>query len=272
MNICRNPETVFKSFENEYNAYQTVRYRLIDDSVILICGLRTFYSIAFDVYYSCVPVFSHFELAKRYINDFSAFSVGREFKDKKDLFLPINPKPEEEEEVIETASKRADFAYEKLEGIKSLDDCLALYEQMYAEESQGGMASSPIRWYLDTLIFKGRFDDCKALLDRALLNNVHWAFNSCGVEFPDDGNWRKYLPINEESAANRFQQILSQVESSCWKRIRVLLEEGRYFELCSEFMQNYQNNKKLLKKIGIQLGEKADEMMKEMMSAAEAYR
>lgn len=122
------------------------------------------------------------------------------------------------------------------------------------------------------LIFRREFDKCRSLLERALTNNAQKAFNDCGKEFPEDGNWKKYLPASCKSAVSDLEKRLCRVKDGCWERIRTPLEEGRYYDLCSDLMQNYQNNKKLLKKIGIQVGEKADVMMEEMMQRVEIYR
>ena len=271
MNIFLNPSIIFKSFELDYHTYKTGCYKPVDDSVILICGLRSAFNSFFEVYYTCVPVFSYFSLLKGYLNDFSAFNAGRDSKYKTDRLLPIHPEPEAEQEIIDIASVRADYAYNVLENIHNLDDSLTFYNRRYKELYQKGICCSPDRFHLDILIFRRQFDELKALLNKALTNNVRWAFRYCGMEFPEDGNWRTYLPTCEEDAVGRFKSTLYRVERSCWKPLRTMLEEGRYYELCSELMENYQKNKKLLKRVGIQLGEKADMMMEEMMRDVESF-
>ena len=273
MNIIKNPDVVFKSFDNgEYKAYKSARYKLVDDSVILVCGLCGFRGLLFDEYYSCIPVFSHFDLSSSFLREPTGFSARRESGIKEDTFLWISPKAEDEEETIEIASAHVDYAYERLEKIKTLDDCLSFYERWYEEESQMILGCSPKIFNLDILIFRREFDKCRSLLEKALKNNIRWAFEHNGLEFPEDENWRKYLPESCESASSKLERDLYHVEQACWKRIRTPLEEGRYYELCSELMQNYQKNKKLLKKVGIQLVERSDEMMEEMMRAVEVYK
>ena len=267
MSVYDSADRIFRSFGQDYKAFGTYRYKVVDDSVILICGCRSYRGLLFDVYYACVPVFSSFDLNRGFLNEATGFNTEWEFKYKPDKYLLINPESlgEKEEEIIEKASVLADYAHEKLETIKTLDDCLGFYEQVLDERIRNHIASSPMRDHIDILIFRREFEECKALLERALLNNVHWTFNYNKTEFPEDGNWRKYLPDSYEDAENPFQKMLFSTENSCWKKVRTPLAEGKYYEFCSELMQLYKANKRKLKKIGIQLGEKADAMMEEMM-------
>lgn len=272
MNLFKDPSIVFKPFEQEYILYKSSCYKLVDDSVIRICGFRNFRNYLFDVNYTCVPVFSQLYLNSSFLNEATAFSAQHESGINPTAMLWIAPNSENEKEIIETASAQASYAYKRLETVNTLDDCLRLYAQMFDQLLRDGICSSPRRYHLDILIFQRKFDECKALLEKALLNNVHWSFNYCKTDFPADGNWRSYLPESYETATSQLQRNLSRTENSCWKNVRTQLEEHRYYELCSELMQTYRINKKLLKKVGIQLGEKSDEMMEEMMHDIEKYR
>ena len=273
MNVYKNPDILFKRFGGDYHAYKKSRIKLVDDSVILICGLKNYRSAAFEVNYSCIPIFSRFSLASSYLNDPCAFSAARESNIKPLALLLIDPKPEDEAETLEIASAHADFAYERLERIKTLDDCLEEYERSYDSLLQEGILCSPSHFILHILIFRREFEKCSALLEKTLLDLIRSIFDSHGVGFPEDGNWRKYLPESGEEAKSKFQRELCWAEEhTCWKDTRTALEEHRYYELCSKLMQNYQTNKKLLKKAGILLGEKSDAMMEAMMKAVEDYR
>lgn len=269
MNLLRDSKAVFECFGEDYVRYRRSLYELVEDSVLLVCGLRSNHDGCFDVYYTCVPVFSYFSFDQEYLNDASGFSAKRDSGIEVYNILPIRPGPGEEQDVIKTASAHAEYAFNRLETIKTLEDCLGFFEWRYAVISRGIIFASPKRFHIDILLFRGEFEKCRQMLEKSIEKGARRAYCYNGVKFPEDGNWRKSLPRSEAEATSPFLKELYYTEQSGWKNIRAALAEGRYRELCSELMQNYQNNKQLLQRIGIHLGNDSDAMMDAMMRRTE---
>lgn len=256
MNILRNSELVLGAFDSKYRAYKAMRIEVVEGSIIRICGLRRFHGGFFDVYYVAVPVFSGISLDDHFLDDASAAPVS--FGP-----MPVSPSSDSENAVISAASEKARIAFDKLNGIGSLEDLVSFYKNEVESLLDKGISTSTRCNLNDAMIYLGRYDELESLLERCLTVAVKTEFNTYGVPFPDDGNWRKYLPTNMEAARNEFEEELFSVNEAYWADLREQLSRKDCKALNDRLLDNYYANRKQLKKTGITLSDQSLRIIKE---------
>ena len=266
MNIIKESDAVLGVFGDDYAKCNAMRIKLVDDSVILVCGLRTSFNTFFDVYYAAIPVFSYFDTRRTFLNNAIAFDARFELGCKTPQFFLINPGPDETDAIVNAVSACAKWAFDQLEGIASLDDCLAFYEE---KRKKGFPLNLAMREHIDMLLFRREFDGLKALLENDLFIGIKRIFGEHNVEFPKDGNWQRFLPPDEHTENKFAHELFWARNKSYWSKIRLPLAQGEYYKLCEELALDYQKNKKRLKKLGMPVGEKMDIMMEELMASIE---
>lgn len=246
MDIFKNNKTVFIDFDENYIAYKQMRIRVVNDSVIRVCGLRHLRGGFFEVYYAAIPVFSEFDLDNGFLNDATAAPIIYDP-------LPIRPDSRAESEVLEKAARRARTAFEILEQIGTIEDVAAYYKRETESLLDRGI-SAATRYYLnDAMVYLGRFDELESLLERCVTVAVKNVFQDYGITFPADGDWRRYLPPDSRTAQSEFEEELCSVNEGNWQDLRILLAKKEYTSLNEKLLKNYSANNKLLLKLGIAL-------------------
>lgn len=265
MNILRESNQILNVFDKDYIKRGSFRYKLIDDSVLLVAGIVKKRGKLFDVFYTFVPLFSHFDLSHDYINNASAFMLNYETELTKGIHTWCQPANADKAIVIELAVAYAKEAYEKLQNLKTMDDCLMLCKDEIRRKTTNDFFFPPRFQHLDILIFRHEFDECAALLNEMLGSSVRNVFRLYKVAFPEDGNWVEYLPKPETENLTNFQRLLVMAANSSWKEIREKIEQKDYRSLCGKLYENYLKNRASMKTIGINLSSKADSIMYESL-------
>lgn len=271
MNFLKNSDLVFGSLYKDYKAYGPIRFKVVDDSVILVCTLRSCSPFFFEVYYTCLPIFGDFRLAPQFFDSATSFRADMELDLGKDILLPVCPFPSDEEStaanasdytdektVIANASACTDYANNILQSIRSLEDCRDFYESLYIKKGK------LMRIYLDILLYYGEFEKCSTILEQLLINAVKSAFANCNVDYPGDDQWRSYLHKCDDENSSKLERLLRMTEASNWKILRTMLADKKYAEPYSELLEDMKRNVKLLSKKGVNFGGKEIAMIDNM--------
>ena len=257
MNILKESGIVLRDFDKEYRPFGAARYRIVDDSVILICGLVKHNRFFFDVIYSCIPVFSFFDTNPLFLNNASGFVVCRETTIGKGISLPIKPTHDEETATLELACKQAEYAYDVLGTVGNLDECLAMFASQRVAKADCNYIPLPKYQHIDILIYLEKYEECLSMLNDCMNAMAKNAFDRFEVSFPDDGCWKEMVPPRFEDCRKGLESELFAINDSCWKRYRLPLERGEYSELRNKQLADYLKNKKKLNAIGLDLGNKS---------------
>ena len=251
MNIFENTDPVLYMFNDGYKAIGNMRCRLIDNSVIAVCGLRRYRYGFFDVYYSCFPVFSAFETRSSFLNDATAYCVSTETDIGRNIPLATNPNKDSEKEVISIASAHAEYAYQKLNSVKRMDDCYDLHASWLENLHEKGIIAFPRYQQLDILINYCKYEKCLAVLENSLQIGVVNTYRRHGISLPKNRDWKELIPSRETDCNSSIDFELYYLNANCYKSIRLAIEHSEFQDLHEKLESQKTKNIKLLKRSGI---------------------